>query len=705
DFGLTHAVPSQVVLKTGPHIGPQRFEVKSEPRSKLRKVVDENESIPVPRALAAIRRPAAYNDSALKAFTQALGKAPPSPEIQAALIAAATSNEEALVGPALVALKTYADQLPNDLLTQWLNGKNSALSQTAVRFLMRRDDGAILRTYFDRLPMDSQKQVLRALTDGVPITDLPSARLRKDLVVSALKRWPEKDSSETYYLLNFKGEDIDDAFNQDIEKFIAGFKEPNHRQLWNNTWARRVCTEADSIQGGWVDDRLVAWLKAPPEGVSHDLSVDAGKALVKRNKADKLAPAFASMTPHDRSLLMNLIYLDCVAKKSAPDSLAPFALEALKDSEPGVRRFAFLTLNDFASNQPGVSTALRDALAAETVADVKQDMDRKLTASATAAMNAASANASASANPNATVNNSAIASGGTEPVTGTGNVDMQPFDFAFSGPTQSIVAKAMDGLLFNTKRADNLAQLGEGLAKANAANRAWILLELGRIERFRSEPNFSIAYENVVAQGLIDPDAATRAAAVRAKVATLPLFVSSSLDYAELGIADAARQQELNLEVQRAWAERYADMNRRGGSDHTIRKTTQQKLLELASSPDEPTATAALNGLEVAYDADTVPKLIQIFQTGGSRAKKARILAVTGVNNDEALDMVLPIYSAGLGDADLEVRKATFEHLQHWCSSSTRRPKAFLAVKTAAAAETDPALKKQLEDWMKFAAR
>ncbi|MEK7857080.1 MAG: hypothetical protein AAB288_13395, partial [Acidobacteriota bacterium] len=694
DFGLLQPLPDAIEIKASPSILPTLYQVKTETKTKLRKRTPEkNFSIDKAIAMATGNAHAYFSDDMERAI-KSLGDQPPHSDIQEALFKCIESKKESSVAAAFGAIGNYEKEIPDDRLMAWLNSNivkdkakpadgdnvNDAARERVERsagILARRNDGALLKTHFSKLPQASQKAILDGMDEGFSSKERPSSDLRKFLISSAMKNWPQGSSVPLHHKIQDDRLELDDGFVEQVDTYIAGLKEENDKRLWNGVWWRKLCRASPKMQNSWITPRLVGMIQEKKPLLQYDIKGEAVNALIQRDESAQLIPLFSNLDTPNRQIAVRNLSSKCHQDKAASDGSLAFAKEALKDEDNLVREMAFSLLCDFGIDRPGIQENLQAALSSEADSRIKSEMDQKLSRMVTSQLDGAT----------------------TEDF----------FALATSGPTQTVVGKALDKLLFNPERAANLSTLAQSFSQTQSAqHRAWFLLELGRFERFRSDENYKAQFDSVVEMGLADSDNSVRATAVHAMVSCLPSPLGLEADQLLATLTankDAARRQEMLNAYHGALAKRLGHLLKSDSLPSGTRPQANQKLLEIAGSPDEQAALAALDGLEMLYDVNLVPTITVLLKSAPSEDRKIKILSKTGVNNDEALPLVLPVFEAGLADPSAKVREHAFETLKKWSGSRDRKKVILPQIKTVAEKETDPETKKKMDEWLKSAER
>jgi hypothetical protein len=670
DFGLLDAVPEVIEVRSLPRLlggKPHGLET----RTKLTKRVDAEE-LDVRQAMGIARHPTAYVTGAVPRAFAALGSAPPAPEVRALLVALADSADAALAGQALQALRPYATELPVADVGRWLKSGKAPLVNAAARLACRQEAGvALLHAEFPLLPAEDQRLVLRSLTTDLEDAQKPPQPLRRFLLASALQHWPPTASAELAATASAEDLELDDDYVHAVDTYVASLTDPARQREWNSLWLRKLCRAAPALSNDWIVRRLVDLLAGPRPDTQFDVTGEALAALLARGDVAPLVERYATLPESLRQRALHQVAREAQAGPQVPEARLPLLAAGLTDTMPALRALAFSTLSRQASDRQGVLPALAAALRRETDRPTREAMESDLVSRL-----------------------------------GGGIRDLPPErqrQTALSAPAPGLVAKAMDALLFNPARDANLSALARELPAApTPENRAWFLDELDRFERFRESPAFTREYDGLVLRGLADEAESVRAAAMRARVATLDLFAKQPPEAAAaLGpAAGSPRRQELTREFYRALADRYAGVCRNDGYESSYRKLAEQRVLALAGAEDPRTALNALAGLKDVYALDAIGRLAAVFQAGSPEVR-ARVVTVVGVNNDEAWPTARPLFEAGLADADARVRAAAFAAVKRWCSSAARAPTVLVAVKGAAADATEPALQQEMADWIK----
>jgi hypothetical protein len=642
DFGLLDPVPDSVQLKKAPTLLPGHGQKQAETRTKVTKESPQKD-VPVERAMSMIESSAAYRQGDIKIAFETLARSPPRPEIRALLLECAESANDQLTSAALISLKQYAEGISEERLLAWLKSERSTLVFGSARILMRRNDGALLRANFAQLRPAGQETVMRAAHEGLKAEERPSSSLKRFLIASALKSWQPDAAAKLHPQVGDEALHLDDDFIKQVDAFVGALKSDQQKKLWKSAWWRKLSREAPKMKNDWISGRLVEIVQKPKEEMQKDVRDEAIRALIERNEAGKLAPAFARLEPALRSQALTGLDQRCAAEKTIKVSSLPLAFAALSDPEPMNRRRAFRLLSQFAVDRPGVEDAVRAAFGRETDGNTKSEMEGQLTEMLLVRFRGA----------------------GPE----------EQVRFILTAPTQYLSAKALEKLLSGSERARNLAAIQQKFSSVAAANRAWILADLGRYKKLYSDAGFAAAYDGLVKQGLADADGAVRAAAVQAKTETVDLFKGGSVDFSVVFSTEAAgtNAAELSKEYERALAVRYGRTYRNDGYNTQMRKQAFDKLLALAGSSNESAAIAALEGMREVYELQAVTTLIGYFQSNPSEQRKVKILSAVGMNNDQAFAIIAPMYEKAVADPSLRVRAAAWEAIEKWCNNKDRK--------------------------------
>ena len=228
-------------------------------------------------------------------------------------------------------------------------------------------------------------------------------------------------------------------------------------------------------------------------------------------------------------------------------------------------------------------------------------------------------------------------------------------------------------------------------------------MELGRFEGYRKVNDFKVAYDSMVNAGLKDSSGAVRAAALRAKLEAVNLF-GPEADRVLVEInaeKDEEARKQLQAEYNMILVEKWKGAYHNHANSAAVRDNALQRLLKFAAGSDERAALLALTSLETVYDEPLIRTLAALYPSAPSDERKIRILSAVGVNNDQALPLALSVYQLGLADPSAKVRSHALGILLNWGSSQSRKQQIAPVLKTAAAKETDPELKRKMEEALK----